>query len=404
MNILILTSVYPSNDMDNGNVTKVVQYFAKEWSVDHHIVKVIHNVHRYPTCVHRLPHSFRSFIAGKVGFLIPNLEAVRKKTFFDDDVQVFCLPIFKFIPHGGHTSNAIKKHVLEITSLMSKERFKPDIILGHWMSPQAQLISQLKQIFDCKTSLVLHGCGYINNRSFHAEKYLKNIDAIGCRSKSDAIAIQEALSLRKTPFVCYSGIPDRVAADFSFDTEKFNSTPVLWRIVYAGRLVAYKNINKTLIALSRLKESNFIFDIIGSGGEEASLKKLAADLGIDKQVVFHGRMPREQVLEYMRKAHCFVMVSKDEVFGLVYLEAMISSCITIGSISEGIDGVIESGVNGFLCNPDDENDLAATLDSIMSKAPSQLQKYALNGYNTASRFTDSNVAQWYLDDAIHYIK
>ena len=43
----------------------------------------------------------------------------------------------------------------------------------------------------------------------------------------------------------------------------------------------------------------------------------------------------------------WIMISKNETFGLVYLEAMARGCITIGSRNQGIDGVINHGVNGF---------------------------------------------------------
>lgn len=49
----------------------------------------------------------------------------------------------------------------------------------------------------------------------------------------------------------------------------------------------------------------------------------------------------------MLASDCFIMISKNEAFGLVYLEAMSAGCITIASRGEGFDGVIIHGVNGF---------------------------------------------------------
>lgn len=63
----------------------------------------------------------------------------------------------------------------------------------------------------------------------------------------------------------------------------------------------------------------------------------------------------------MKKSHCFVMVSKGEILGLVYLEAMASSCVAIGSIGEGIDGIIVDGENGCLCTPADLEALRITI-------------------------------------------
>lgn len=398
MNILMLTSVYPSLDDKNENVTKVVRYFVKEWAKQGHTVKVVHNVHKYPSFIHKIPKKIKNIVAGKIGFYIPDITSVSEIRFNDGDVPVWRLPTFKLVPHGGHSPAVIKKQAEKIAAIMETENFTPDIIMGHWISPQIQIISELKKIYNCRTSLVLHGHGYIENKKFNCRQYLPYIDVLGCRSRAESEYVKTALGLEKAPFVCYSGIPDEFVSTYSFSGEKFDETTTQWRFVYAGRLVDYKSIDKVLQALAALKDKDFVFDIIGSGSAEDSLKKLAADLGIADRVVFHGRMPREEVLEYMRKAHCFVMISKGEIFGLVYLEAMAASCIAVGSRDEGIDGVIKDGENGFLSTAADADELAKVLDNIMSKSPEELKTFAQKGFETAARFTDSNVAEWYLAD------
>ena len=69
-----------------------------------------------------------------------------------------------------------------------------------------------------------------------------------------------------------------------------------------------------------------------------------------------GRKPREEVILMLDRADCFIMISRDEVFGLVYLEAMARGCIVVASRGEGMTGIIEDGVNGFLCAAGDENE------------------------------------------------
>ena len=50
-----------------------------------------------------------------------------------------------------------------------------------------------------------------------------------------------------------------------------------------------------------------------------------------------------------------------KTFGLVYLEAMARGCITVASRDEGFDGIIQDGVNGFLCKSGDETELVQYL-------------------------------------------
>ncbi len=399
MNILMLTSVYPSKNDGNENVTKVVRYFVHDWQKQGHNVYVVHNAHRYPMIAHRLPKKLKKKISSKISFYIPDWDAVREDRYDDEGVKVWRYPMFKLIPHGGHSAGTIKKHALKIADTLKADGFEPDIIMGHWMSPQAQLISELKQIYNCRTSLVLHGRGYLEDKKFDCQRYLKYVDALGCRSKAEADYIKSVLGESVEPFVCYSGVPDAFVSGFSFDEEKFRSKPEKWRFVYAGRLVEYKQIDKVLRALGSFSDVDFVFDVIGEGGEMDNLKRLAAELGIADKVVFHGRMPRTEVLEYMKKAHCFVMISKGEVFGLVYLEAMAMSCIAIGSLNEGIDGVIKDGENGFLTTAGDADGLTKTLEKLFSMDIADAAGVAKNGFVTASEFTDSNVAKWYLKDA-----
>ena len=403
MNILVLTSVYPSPTDSNENVTKVVRYFAQEWVSQGHNVKVIHNSHRYPLVIHCLPKWIKKKIATRISFYISDYRDVKKMHFKDGEIEVWRLPIFKTKPHGDHSVRVLEKQAGKIVSLIDGTGFVPDIIVGHWMSPQAQLLNLLKKTYNCRTSIVLHGRSYIKDSSFNCRQYLDKIDAIGCRSKAEAEFVKNALDMQRQPFVCYSGVPDKFLDEYSFDVKKFIDKPVVWRFIYAGRLVEYKKIDRTIHALSKFN-GDFIFDIVGEGSEEQRLKEITNDLRLEEKVIFHGRMDRNDVLKLMRQAHCFVMISSGEVFGLVYLEAMASSCITIGSKNGGIDGVICNDQNGFLCSAGNIDELVEILNKLEKMTSVELAQIAENGYLTAKDYSDSNVAKNYLQEALTWGK
>ena len=94
------------------------------------------------------------------------------------------------------------------------------------------------------------------------------------------------------------------------------------------------------------------------------------------------------------------MVSKNEIFGLVYLEAMAASCITIGSKGEGIDGILVNNENGFLCDPDNNEELRDTIISIANMNSSRLIDIASSAYNTALANSDSKAAELYLNNVL----
>ena len=66
------------------------------------------------------------------------------------------------------------------------------------------------------------------------------------------------------------------------------------RLVYFGRLVPYKGVDRTLEAVARARTESgrdFRLDIIGSGDDEARLRGLVGELGLKDAVTFHPAVP-----------------------------------------------------------------------------------------------------------------
>ena len=91
------------------------------------------------------------------------------------------------------------------------------------------------------------------------------------------------------------------------------------------------------------------------------------------------------------------MISKKETFGLVYLEAMARGCIVVASKNEGMDGIVENGVNGFLCEAGNEKELEQIVRQIKGMTVEHLSKMSEESIKTARKFTDFNVAKEYIE-------
>ena len=396
MKILMLTSVYKDQSLGNKDTsTNIVNSFVKEWTKQGHEVIVIHNSHCYPRFIHEIPAKLKKSLASKMGFAISDYNAVMTKEFLDNGVKVFHLPIKKFIPHSHPAMGAITKQVSKIITILRKENFKPDVITGHWASPQMEIISELKKVYNCKTAVVLHGTGYINSKKFNAAEYLKNIDSLGARSLSQAKQIKDILQLKKLPFVCYSGVPDEYLKEYKLNLDKYKNIKT-WEITYVGRLVSYKNIDATINALSKIQDVNWRFNIVGDGASRTELEELVRKLNLTEKVHFLGRVSREQVMKILKDTHIFVMISTNEIFGLVYLEAMAASCLTIASKNGGVDGIIKCEKNGFLCEEGNNIELHSILNSIIQKEVNEISNIVEMGYKTAREYSDSEVARVYI--------
>ena len=90
--------------------------------------------------------------------------------------------------------------------------------------------------------------------------------------------------------------------------------------------------------------------------------------GIAGKVRFRGRQSRRQVADAMRRATVFALPSRYEGLGCVYLEAMSAGKPVIACRGQGIDEVIEQGVNGCLVGAGDLQELTDTLARILRQA------------------------------------
>ena len=135
--------------------------------------------------------------------------------------------------------------------------------------------------------------------------------------------------------------------------------------------------------------------IMGKGRLEQSLKALAAELGIEGQVLFLGQVPDAR--RYFRAFDVFALSSDHEPFGMVLLEAMAAGVPLLATACGGAKEVVE-GV-GILFPLGDADHLAqglqhlAQLDDEQRLACAQLMLERLH-----ERFSDQAVRNtfWHL--------
>lgn len=111
------------------------------------------------------------------------------------------------------------------------------------------------------------------------------------------------------------------------DSSVFNhvSKPHTFNILYVGKLHKGKGVDILIKAFSQLAKDNsrVQLTIVGDGLEGEALKRLAAELEIDKQVVFAGEVSHKAIWRYYQAADVFVHPAIwAEPFGRIILEAM----------------------------------------------------------------------------------
>jgi glycogen synthase len=113
--------------------------------------------------------------------------------------------------------------------------------------------------------------------------------------------------------------------------------------LFVGRLTIQKGVWHLLQAARQVvdKDPKVKFVVVGSGPDMPYLVKTAINLGLEKNVIFTGKISEEELVAAYRMCDVFVMPSVNEPFGIVALEALASGKPVILSKTSGVGEVID---------------------------------------------------------------
>lgn len=397
MKIILITPVYPSKSAPAGS-TPVVHYFTREWVKMGHEVTVFHLEVSYPFFVLWLTRLFEKRIYSKIGFPAPTKKPKPYNEVLDG-VEVHHLPIKKIIRADRFKKKYVDECFQKILSFCKQNR-TPDLFIGHWDSPQIEILNMLKAVYpNVNNAIVFHSLNRDLRKSYKEdfERLFSGIDNFGFRSEVALQTFSNRYFVPRHTFIAASGINEIFIRNYSEKT--FDEG--IKNFVYVGALIKRKHPAEVLEAISEVfQKEQYHITYIGEGAEKDAILEAVKDTGDYGEVTFTGRIDRTQVVNHYRDNDVFVMISDKETFGLVYLEAMAMGCITIASVGGGIDGIIQDGINGFLCKSGDKGDLARIIRMIKRLPVEELRKISLNGVETARKFSDSKVAAIYLNSIV----
>ncbi|MFO1060384.1 MAG: glycosyltransferase [Dongiaceae bacterium] len=159
-------------------------------------------------------------------------------------------------------------------------------------------------------------------------------------------------------------------------------------IMTFGRLVSQqraKGMDEVMAVMPELlrRHGDLVYLIAGDGPDRPRLEALARRLGIERQVIFAGRIDEAEKAAHYRLADVYAMPSRGEGFGIVLLEAMASGVPAIGSATDGGRDALRDGALGVLVDPDDPAALAAAIERALAqpkRVPPGLEVYAVPAF------------------------
>ncbi|HSV72119.1 MAG TPA: glycosyltransferase family 4 protein [Methylibium sp.] len=167
-------------------------------------------------------------------------------------------------------------------------------------------------------------------------------------------------------------------------------------LVFVGRLVSDKGVDRLLDALALLAERGLRprLSLIGDGPEAAALRRQAAELGLDGQVEFRGRVVGRELVAALHAHQVLVVPSVwEEPFGLVALEALACGCVPLVTRSGGLPEAV--GACGLVVGRDDPAALAHGIATLLED-PSAAAALRAGARDHLARHARDRIARDYL--------
>ena len=397
--ILFITTMYPT-PLRPG--TRVCHYFTRQWKMMGYEVLVIHFRSMFPPIYTFAAGLFPTLAKKYVGNHVEmdrNMNIVEHE---EEGIPVFSIPIFKYIPHGKYPQCSINKSVTQIETILRERHFEPDAIIGHFFNPTLEIVGRLKKIYTkAKTCVSLHELEPEVIKKCYPHNYmdiLNAIDYIGFRSIPIKRNFEAMYGNSHKSLVCWSGTSKYYLDTPSILTRVFKDGNMT-NYLYVGQTIKRKYPKETMEGVHKAcGDNDFHLTYVGTkdlGYEDT--KAYIDKHNLNDKVTFTGKIPRDEIVKIYDESDCFILISTGEVFGLVYLEAMSRGCITIASRNEGMEGLIEPGVDGFLCEAGNAEELASIIKHINSLSGAEKQAISDRARAKAAELSDYNVAKQYID-------
>lgn len=162
-------------------------------------------------------------------------------------------------------------------------------------------------------------------------------------------------------------------------------------ILYTGRLADEKNIDVIIQAIYLVKKKfpKITFAVTGHGNAETRLKKLAKELGLEKDVLFLGYVETSVFVKIYQASDIFAVMSTAETQCISMMQAMATGIPVIGANSWGLPDYINSE-NGYLIEPGDVNTLAEKIIYLLEN-PDERKRLGQGGLKFVQKFGIKNI-------------
>jgi glycosyltransferase involved in cell wall biosynthesis len=280
------------------------------------------------------------------------------------------------IPKGNEFVNLrIRRYITEKVFKYYVDKYgTPDLIHVHSVIWGGYIASILKAKYGIPYVITEHRGRFVNNKYVDPnqlkEEYTPYIRD-GLKNADRVITVSNSLNQKLTSYDAtitkrLITIPNMVDTEFFVPEPQSMVNDGCFTFFCLGGLVFLKGFDLVIKAFKTVsdKYANCRLVIGGEGPEKYNLERLVIDLDLQDKIVFLGQLNRTQVREQMQNSHVFILPTRYEAFGVVYIEALSCGIPIVGTRAGGPENIIDE-TNGLLVDPDDVMQLADAMITII---------------------------------------
>ncbi|GAM16239.1 glycosyltransferase [Mesobacillus selenatarsenatis] len=282
------------------------------------------------------------------------------KKSYETDVSTYRYKALNYLPLIKNGTNFIiyKKLDLLLKKII-EDRGKPDVIHLHSFVGAGYAVEKLSRKYKIPYVITEHHTGF--SRGIFSENQLSVLKKV-LEQSEEIIAVGRGLynDLKEYTSKEISIIPNMVDINKFKKMDIYKKDNNCFYFLSVGFLTYKKGFDILIKALSRLNMLDVKLLIGGDGEERVHLENLVKDLGLEERVEFLGALSREEVNKYMNVCDAFVLPSRHETFGVVFIEALAVGKPIIASSCEGPLDIVNEN-NGLIVPIENTAELAKAM-------------------------------------------
>ena len=335
--------------------------------------------------------------------LAPHYPGVKKFEIMDE-MKVYRFPYFwpakyqRLVYDGGILPNIKRSHLakIQVPLLVLSELYytfkiirkeKIDVIHSHWIIPSGLIGAVCKKFFGLRHVLTLHAAGLF---ALERLPFKRNIANFIINNSDEITVVSSYLKERLTNLISpdlremlnnkLSIIPMGVHVELfqnKVDIEQLKSNYNITSgitLLFIGRLAEKKGIQYLIKAMANITPKNNDVNLIicGDGPLRKELQQQVKDMKLETFVRFAGYISDKEKIDYLRLSDILVVPSivtdsgDTEGLPVVVLEGLAAGKPIIASDVSGMKDVIKNGMNGFLIEQKNPEQIADKVVELMN--------------------------------------